>query len=511
MLLESLPTDLLARIFMNLELEMLSRCDQLSRLFHGQDSPVEKALRQLANDGRYGVPEMLPSNHANWTQALLFGAMLRRNSHRKLIGILEFHSAFVDADGTFLICGWDTKVFEKDNSLLGHGVDEFRQSIPKPIQGLEGVRVLSIAAHWNHMVVLAADGTAFSWGTGICGQLGHGEDDQDVKLPQRIMGLINVRGIATEFTHTLATTSDGALWSWGHNFWADNECGWLGHGDECCWEYRPRRLEALGDKYICAIAVDNQMSYAIDADGGSFAWGNSSRSKELGIGLLQQLPVRIPALSGELVSTIAAYYGDGCATTWQGDVWQWGSWAGVTLPPTPLKGTPLDGHRVVSVDVSTIILALTDDGTVFSWACSAPCSDPLGHGDGPDTSDELLCTPRPLKALLGQRICSISDSAVAGWANTAATSATDGEVAAASCLQPWACWTWGKIPNEVHGYRERLGHGSDRVDTNLPQRVMAIGAGAPLTATATSTTPPSCESGESWDDSSASSDSGSGE
>ena len=57
MLLESLPTDLLARIFMNLELEMLSRCDQLSRLFHGQDSPVEKALRQLANDGRYGVPE----------------------------------------------------------------------------------------------------------------------------------------------------------------------------------------------------------------------------------------------------------------------------------------------------------------------------------------------------------------------------------------------------------------------------------------------------------------------
>ena len=77
LLLESLPTELLVRMLVYLELEMLSRCDQLSRLFHGPASPVEKALRQLANDGGFGVPETLPSHHANWTQALLFSAMLR--------------------------------------------------------------------------------------------------------------------------------------------------------------------------------------------------------------------------------------------------------------------------------------------------------------------------------------------------------------------------------------------------------------------------------------------------
>lgn len=71
----------------------------------------------------------------------------------------------------------------------------------------------------------------------------------------------------------------------------------------------------------------------------------------------------------------------GCATTWQGDLWQWGGWAHRTahgtayeiLLPTPLKGTPLDGQRVVSVALGFYhCLALTDDGTVFSWACYNP-------------------------------------------------------------------------------------------------------------------------------------------
>ena len=76
MVLESLPTELLVRILMYLELETLSRCDQLSRLFHGIDSPVEKALRELANIGGFGVPKTLPSNQANWTQALLFLSLI---------------------------------------------------------------------------------------------------------------------------------------------------------------------------------------------------------------------------------------------------------------------------------------------------------------------------------------------------------------------------------------------------------------------------------------------------
>ena len=493
MVLESLPTELLVRILMYLELETLSRCDQLSRLFHGIDSPVEKALRELANIGGFGVPKTLPSNQANWTQALLFSAMLRRDSHRNLVASLELHSAFVDADGTCLICGDDSDPEQPIDSytryyprLLGpsvHELVELVRSIPKPIRGLEGVRVQSIAAGYAHNLVLATDGTTFSWGMGWDGQLGHG-DQAHVEIPKRIMGLINVRGLAAAYGHSLAFTSDGTLWSWGE----DIQNGALGHGDdEPEFELRPRRLDALAEKCICAVAADsagNGSSYAVDTDGGSFAWGGA-----LCLDNEPTLPVRIPALCGERVSTIAAYEWRGCATTWEGDLWQWGKWVGVELLPTPLKGTPLDGHRVVSVAISSFIcLALTDDGTVFSWACDAArqnnCKyrrihllEPLGHGDGPDASDELLHTPRPLKALLSHRICSIAaggrSAIAAGCANTTAASATDGEAAAALCPKPWAYWTWGSTDE---GYKPLLGHGTSRDNTNVPRRVMAIGA-----------------------------------
>jgi hypothetical protein len=49
------PTELLVRVLMKLEPEELSRCDQLSRFFHGSHSPLKQALRQLANEDQLRV------------------------------------------------------------------------------------------------------------------------------------------------------------------------------------------------------------------------------------------------------------------------------------------------------------------------------------------------------------------------------------------------------------------------------------------------------------------------
>ena len=84
--MNTLPTELLVRVLMQMEPEELSRCDQLSKLFHGPPSLVEQALRLLDSEGCLNcIPETLPNNHANWTQALLFLAILRRGSKHKLV------------------------------------------------------------------------------------------------------------------------------------------------------------------------------------------------------------------------------------------------------------------------------------------------------------------------------------------------------------------------------------------------------------------------------------------
>ena len=117
MSMNALPAELLVRVLMQMEPVELSRCDQLSKLFHGPPSLVEQALRLLDNEGGLsGIPATLPNNHANWNQALVFLAILRRGSEYPRVAAGFRQSAFVDADGTLLICG------KPSSSLASFGV-----------------------------------------------------------------------------------------------------------------------------------------------------------------------------------------------------------------------------------------------------------------------------------------------------------------------------------------------------------------------------------------------------
>ena len=206
MSMNALPAELLVRVLMQMEPEELSRCDQLSKLFHGPPSLVEQALRLLSSEGgRNGIPETLPDNHANWTQALLFLAILWRGSKYKQVANGLGCSAVVDADGTLLMCGRpNVRAYG-----LGFG-GTINQCIPTPVAGLVGVRVQSVAAKPYHIIALSVDGVAFSWGDGVHGQLGHG-DRVHVAQPKAIRALSDVCAIATGCSHSLAITSDGTL------------------------------------------------------------------------------------------------------------------------------------------------------------------------------------------------------------------------------------------------------------------------------------------------------------
>ena len=466
--MNTLPTELLVRVLRQMEPEELSRCDQLCKLFHGPPSLVEQALRLLDSEGSLsGIPETLPNNHANWTQALLFLAILRRGSKYKRVAAGSFHSAFVDKDGTLLICGTQPP----GQTLFGGAIN---QSIPTPVAGLSGVRVQSVVARHNHIIALSVDGTAFSWGEGHHGQLGHG-DQENVAQPKAIRALSNVCAIDTGFHHSLAITSDGTLWSWGSGAYKK-----LGHDNSRGFELLPRRLEALAGKRMCAVAAGDRHSLSACVDGGCFYWGVWSTERA---SVLQ--PERIPALCSERVSSVAASGFVSCAVTWLGDLWQW-QWDRKDLnQPTPLKGTLLDSKRVVSVSILNAspweqhCLALTADGAVFSWAMvdTSQISDlerhrhVIGHGDALDAPHSRFCEPRRIEALAGQRICSVTTSCnysiAAGW--------TDGHAQRPQS----ACWSWGYNANTDDW--QALGHGKKHSDTTLPRRVVGIGAAPSVT------------------------------
>ena len=84
------------------------------------------------------------------------------------------------------------------------------------------------------------------------------------------------------------------------------------------------------------------------------------------------------------------------------------------MSPARFAGTLLDSHHVVSVALGRDhILVLTANGAVFSWLSMAQIDrqgramDHLGHGDTLNKARKHLLTPRPIKALAGQRISQI--------------------------------------------------------------------------------------------------------
>eukprot|EP00947_MAST-08B_sp_MAST-8B-sp1_P004750 g4750.t1 len=143
------------------------------------------------------------------------------------------HSLFLTEDGKAYSCGRGLY------SALGHGNQE-HQYVPKLIEALSSVRVCAVSAGEYHSLVLAEDGKVYSCGDGEFGRLGHG-NTQSQLVPKIIEALSGVRvcAVSAGTWHSLFLTEDGTLYSCGRGLE-----GQLGHGNEER-QYLPKRIEAL--------------------------------------------------------------------------------------------------------------------------------------------------------------------------------------------------------------------------------------------------------------------------
>jgi len=264
-----------------------------------------------------------------------------------------------------------------DNSYgqLGNGWSDPNSgsAMPVPVRGLTGVT--AIAAGDSAAYALRGDGTVWSWGVDMFGQLGTGVGGTNV--PVQVTGLSDVIAISARINTAYALRADGTVWAWGYN-----GTGALGNGSAA--EYSPVPVQVSGLTGVTTIAAGGHGGYALRTDGTVWAWG-SNQSGRLGDGqpcgqdpCLSRVPVRVSALTD--VTAIAGGEDNGYAVRFDGTVWSWGtadsgalgngtdcdSAAEVCESRVPVQVSDLtDVTQLASFDFGGY--ALRGDGSLWSW------------------------------------------------------------------------------------------------------------------------------------------------
>jgi len=124
----------------------------------------------------------------------------------------EFATGVVTRSGRLYTFGVGT------GGRLGHADTKIRL-IPKRVMGpFSSKRVSWVSMGHAHAAVVLDDGSVFTWGSGDCGQLGHGSTE-DSLCPKKIRsrwGEEHAVSISAGRHHTVVLTAKGTVWAFGY-------------------------------------------------------------------------------------------------------------------------------------------------------------------------------------------------------------------------------------------------------------------------------------------------------
>jgi alpha-tubulin suppressor-like RCC1 family protein len=170
-----------------------------------------------------------------------------------------WHSTALRNDGTVWTWGWNA------DGQLGDGSTTDR-TVPFQVGGLSGVT--SIKAGTYHVLALRNDGTVWAWGDNEYGQIGIGTTVTDQTTPIQVSGLSGVIKIATGRFFSLALKSDGTVWTWGQNLY-----GQLGNGTTTD---SPVPVQVSGLSNVIDVTCGAFECHIIKADETAWAWGRNT-------------------------------------------------------------------------------------------------------------------------------------------------------------------------------------------------------------------------------------------
>lgn len=244
----------------------------------------------------------------------------------------------------------------------------------QPIQVDTSTKWAAISGGYNHAAGVRTDGTLWAWGNNFHYQLGGGDNIGSVSSPVQVGTDTHWTSVACGADHLLARRADGTLWTWGRNM--DGE---LGNGS-FAHSTRPAQV-ALAGSWV-AIVCGARHSMALRADGSLHAWGSNVEG-QTGVGA-RRTPAQSGLGAAWLSASAGSDFTTALRT--DGTAWASGAnLDGQLGDSTALNRsflTPVSGTGAYSSlsSGSAHTLAMHTDGTLWGWG--AGYAYQLGNGSG---------------------------------------------------------------------------------------------------------------------------------
>jgi alpha-tubulin suppressor-like RCC1 family protein len=268
----------------------------------------------------------------------------------------------------------------------GLGTTSGNTGLATPIDtsNLAGRTITQVAAGTDHSLLLADDGSVFSFGSNSGGKTGLGTDSGSTLVATPIdasnLGGRKITQLAAGYGHSLLLAEDGRAFI-------------IGEGTLVATQIN---ITPLTGRKVAQVAAGASHSLLLTDDGDVFSWGwngtgQTGQGTEIG-GTLLPTPINTSKLGGRKITQVAA--GSNCSLLLAEDGsvfsfgWNSGGRTGLgrdygnTLVATPIVTTNLGGRKITQVAAGQQSLLLAEDGSVFSFGSNAFAQTGLGTDDG---------------------------------------------------------------------------------------------------------------------------------
>ncbi|KAL9181896.1 hypothetical protein ACHAXT_012239 [Thalassiosira profunda] len=343
-------------------------------------------------DGQLGIGDTSDQDEPTYVDSL-------RGVGVKQIACGSGHTVVLTGEGEVYTWG------RGDDGRLGHG-DNGWKYVPRLTHSLTGQVVTHVTCGSYHTAAVSSNGDLFTWGGGMYGKLGHGNESGH-STPRRVEALVGlaVVDIACGSRHTAVVTSKGCLYTWG-----DKENGVAGHGDTEGHQYTPKLLERLSGKKVVQLSACGFHTGCLTDMGEVYTWGEGKFGR-LGHGAERNChsPRLVESLLGKRPIQVSCGGFHSAVVTQDGKMYTFGGGEhgqlGHSDKVNKVRPTLVQALDPIFLQQITCgwshSVALTSQGEVYTWGNGD--HGKLGHGSGKKVS-----TPQLVEKLVGQKVVRVA-------------------------------------------------------------------------------------------------------